>query len=111
MGIFKANCEKLGLTTEADELDWILMQSKQAVLFYDSMQVVGPSGIDFERFDKKMEDSFNRRMIAYFTLITQMRVQGGNAYIDQVRICLRVVAVANTYLKNTTSSFIQIFKI
>ena len=43
MGIFKANCEKLGLTTEADELDWILMQSKQAVLFYDSMQVVGPS--------------------------------------------------------------------
>ena len=110
MGTFKANCEKLGLTTEADELDWILMQSKQAVLFYDSMQVVGPSGIDFERFDKKMEDSFNRRMIAYFTLITQMRVQGGNAYIDQVRICLRVVAVANTYLKNTTSSFIQIFQ-
>lgn len=62
MGTFKANCEKLGLTTEADELDWILMQSKQAVLFYDSMQVVGPSGIDFERFDKKMEDSFNRRI-------------------------------------------------
>lgn len=57
----------------------------EAVLFYDSMQVVGPSGIDFERFDKKMEDSFNRRMIAYFTLITQMRVQGGNAYIDQVK--------------------------
>ena len=85
MGTFKANCEKLGLTTEADELDWILMQSKQAVLFYDSMQVVGPSGIDFERFDKKMEDSFNRRMIAYFILITQMRVQGGNAYIDQVK--------------------------
>ena len=44
---------KLGLTTEADELDWILMQSKQAVLFYDSMQVVGLSGIDFERFDKE----------------------------------------------------------
>ncbi len=40
MGTFKANFEKLGLTTEADELDWILMQSKQAVLFYDSMQVV-----------------------------------------------------------------------
>ena len=63
MGIFTANCEQLGLTTEAYELYWILIQSKQAVLFYDSMQVVGPSGIDFERFDKKMEDSFNRRMI------------------------------------------------
>ncbi len=53
MGTFKQNCEKLGLTTEADELDWILKQSNQAVLFYDNMQVVGPSGINFERFYKK----------------------------------------------------------
>lgn len=85
MGTFKKNCEQLGLTTEADELDWILKQSECAVLFYDSMQVVGPSGIDFVRFDKKMEDSFQKRMIAYFTLFTQMRVQGGNDYIDFVK--------------------------
>lgn len=85
MGTFKKNCEQLGLTTEADELDWILKQSECAVLFYDSMQVVGPSGIDFERFDKKMEDLFQKRMIAYFTLLTQMRVQGGNDYIDFVK--------------------------
>lgn len=83
MGTFKQNCEKLGLTTEADELDWIIMQSKCAVLFYDHMQVVGPSGIDFVRFDKKM-DSLQKRMIAYFTLSTQMRAQGGNTYIDFV---------------------------
>lgn len=88
MGTFKQNCEKLGLTTEADELDWILKQSDQAVLFYDNMQVVGPSGINFERFYKKMEDAFNNRMIAYFTLLTQMRVQGGNDYIDQVKSLL-----------------------
>ena len=55
MGPFKRNCEKLGLTTESDELDWILKQSECVVLFYDAMQVVGPSGIDFERFDRKME--------------------------------------------------------
>lgn len=85
MGTFKRNCEKIGLTTEADELDWILKQSNQAVLFYDNMQVVGPSGIDFERFDKKMEDAFKNRVIAYFTLLTQMRVQGGNDYINQVK--------------------------
>ena len=54
MGPFKRNCEKLGLTTESDELDWILKQSECVVLFYDAMQVVGPSGIDFERFDRKM---------------------------------------------------------
>lgn len=85
MGTFKQNCERLGLTTEADELDWIIKQSECTVLFYDSMQVVGPSGIDFDRFDKKMEDSVKRRTIAYFTLLTQMRVQGGNSYIDFVK--------------------------
>ena len=88
MGTFKQNCEKLGLTTEADELDWVLKQSNCAVLFYDNMQVVGPSGIDFERFDKKMEESFQKRTIAYFTLLTQMRVQGGNDYIDFVKSIL-----------------------
>lgn len=85
MGTFKQNCERLGLTTESDELDWIIKQSECAVLFYDSMQVVGPSGIDFVRFDEKMKEAFRNRRIAYFTLLTQMRVQGGNAYIDFVK--------------------------
>lgn len=88
MGTFKKNCERIGLTTDADELDWVLKQCDCAVLFYDSMQVVGPSGISFERFDKKMEDAFKNRMIAYFTLMTQMRVQGGNDYIDFVKNAL-----------------------
>ena len=88
MGAFKRNCEKLGLTTESDELDWILKQSECAVLFYDAMQVVGPSGIDFERFDRKMENAAKNRMVTYYTLLTQMRVQGGNDYIDFVRSVL-----------------------
>ena len=88
MGSFKKNCEKLGLTTDADELDWILKQSDCAVLFYDAMQVVGPSGIDFDRFDKKMEDVMKNRAITYYTLFTQMRVRGGNDYIDFVKMIL-----------------------
>ena len=88
MGVYKDNCEKLGLTTEADELDWILKQTKVAVLFYDNMQVVGPSGIAFDRFDKKMNEAFKKRMIAYYCLSTQMRVQGGNDYIDFVKSIL-----------------------
>ena len=84
MGTFKKNCEKLGLTTESDELDWLLLQSECAVLFYDSMQVVGPSGIDFDRFDQKMTEATRQRLIAYYTLYSQMRVQGGNDYIDFV---------------------------
>ncbi len=85
MGPFKRNCEKLGLTTESDELDWILNQADNTVLFYDPMQVVGPSGISFDRFERKMEESFNARIITYYTLLTQMRVLGGNDYIDFVR--------------------------
>ena len=88
MGPFKRNCEKLGLTTESDELDWILKQSECVVLFYDAMQVVGPSGIDFERFDRKMEKAAKNRMVTYYTLLTQMRVQGGNDYIDFVKSVL-----------------------
>lgn len=88
MGSFKKNCEKLGLTTDADELDWILKQSDCAVLFYDAMQVVGPSGIDFDRFDKKMEEVMKNRAITYYTLFTQMRVRGENDYIDFVKMIL-----------------------
>ena len=87
MGTFKKNCERLGLTTESDELDWVIKQSDCAVLFYDAMQVVGPSGIDFERFESKMSD-IAKRLITYHTLYTQMRVQGGNGYIDFIKSIL-----------------------
>ncbi len=86
MGTFKRNCERLGMTTEADELDWVLKQSKFTVLFYDSMQVVGPSGINLERFDKKINNlQLQNRMVSFLTLATQMRVIGGNDYIDFIR--------------------------
>ncbi len=83
MGTFKENCENIGLTTDSDELDWIVKQSEVSVLFYDGMQVVGPSGINVERFAKKAE-SFDKRMTMYFNLLTQMRVKGGNDYISFV---------------------------
>lgn len=85
MGAFKKNCEKIGLTIESDELDWILHQCKCPVLFYDEMQVVGPSGIDVSRFHKKMEIEQAKRMITYHNLFTQMRVNGGNDYIEYVK--------------------------
>lgn len=83
-GPFKANCEKIGLTTESDELDWILHQCNCPVLFYDSMQVVGPSGINVTRFRQKMKEEQNKRALTYYNLLTQMRVNGGNDYIAYV---------------------------
>lgn len=85
MGAFKASCERIGLTTQSDELDWILHQCKCPVLFYDEMQVVGPSGIDVERFYSKMRVEQARRAMHYYTLMTQMRVKGGNDYIAYVQ--------------------------
>ena len=85
MGPFKACCERIGLTTESDELDWILHQCKCPILFYDEMQVVGPSGIDVQRFRRKMKKDQSKRILAYFNLLTQMRVRGGNDYISYVK--------------------------
>ena len=86
MGTFKKTCEELGMTTEADEIDWVLAQSKCAVLFYDKEQVVGPSGIDVTRFNNKMVRLQHAdHLVSYYQLMTQMRVQAGNDYIDFVQ--------------------------
>lgn len=100
MGTFKTNCEKLGLSTDSDELDWIIKQSGCSILFYDDMQVVGPSGIDMERFDHKMKEAINRRMIAYFRLATQMRVHGGNDYISYIEALLKGDAIKKKIFDN-----------
>lgn len=85
MGTFKKNCDKLGLTTEADELDWILKQSDYTILFYDGLQVVGPSGLDANRIKDKMYSIIKNQYVAFYSLKTQMRVLGGNDYISFVR--------------------------
>lgn len=87
-GSFLKNCQALGMTKDADELDWIYAQSRYTIVFYDQFQVVGPSGIELSRFDQKLSH-MGRRMIEYYTLMTQMRVQGGNGYIQFVREMLK----------------------
>lgn len=87
-GAFKTCCERLGMTTESDELDWILKQCDCPILFYDKKQVVGPSGIDVKRFENKMKQDLWNRVTTYFTLMTQMRVEGGNDYIGYIEALL-----------------------
>lgn len=84
-GPFKRNCERIGLTTESDELDWVIHQSKCQILFYDEMQTVGPSGIDVRRFNRKMAREQVKRTMTYYNLLTQMRVKGGDDYIAYVK--------------------------
>lgn len=79
------NNKKLCLPTDATELDWILKQAKCPILFFDADQVVGPSGIAENILKEKLQKNFQKRMATYYTLLTQMRVKGGNGYIDYIK--------------------------
>lgn len=108
MGSFKKNCEKLGMDTHCDELDWIYHQSDTTIVFYDALQVVGPSGIDYQRFCEK-QNGLDERYTCYFELLTQMRVNGGNGYIafvkDMLHTCCKEKYHSDAYTLKLVSSF------
>lgn len=83
------NNRKLGLGKDGTELDWILRQVKCPILFYDKAQIVGPSGISKDILSSKINTMYKNRMVTYYTLMTQMRVKGGNGYIDYVQKLLK----------------------
>ena len=72
----------LGMSVEdgVTQLDWILKQAKVPVLFYDPMQVVGPSGISPSIMRDRLCDAFEHPI----RLESQMRVKGGKRYLDYV---------------------------
>ncbi|MDL2249449.1 DUF2075 domain-containing protein [Lachnospiraceae bacterium OttesenSCG-928-J05] len=88
-GSHDANNRELNLPKDGTELDWILKQAKCVILFYDNMQVVGPSGIEKSTFSEKLAGEFKKRMTTYYKLFTQMRVKGGNDYITYIQSLLQ----------------------
>jgi len=86
-GAFDIACRKLNLDkTKCNELDWIIMQSENTILFYDDTQSVKPSDIKKEDFDKLKANKFTK--IEY--LNSQIRVKGGTNYVqfvDQLLKC------------------------
>ncbi len=77
-GAFKKNNEKLGLDDSGTELDWILHNSKNQIFFYDSAQSVKPSDVDKSKFDVLL----NSKDVLKLELQSQMRVVGGNNFIE-----------------------------
>lgn len=69
-----------GRGNTATQLDWVLKQARLPILFYDPMQVVGPSGIGRDIMEDRLGDSFRNPI----RLESQMRVKGGNAYLAYV---------------------------
>lgn len=74
---------KLGFKEKGDatQLDWVLKQASIPVLFYDPMQVVGPSGIGLDVMANRLGSALDNSI----KLDRQMRVKGGNEYLDYVR--------------------------
>ncbi|WP_108866334.1 DNA/RNA helicase domain-containing protein [Aquimarina aquimarini] len=80
-GAFDKACLALNLDKhKASELDWVTMQSKHTVLFYDEGQSIKPSDAKKEQFDliKKNKDT------SILKLKSQFRVKGGNAYVEYI---------------------------
>lgn len=77
-GAFDKNNASLGLGQDGTELDWIMLSSRYTAFFYDSEQSVRPSDIPHEKF-LAIKSHAQTLM-----LTSQMRVLGGNNYIDFV---------------------------
>lgn len=86
MGAFRQNNQKLGLSDEGNELDWIMANSRNQIFFYDAAQSVKPSDIAEKKFKYLLEDKNTLKL----ELSSQMRVQGGNNYIKFVDELLHV---------------------
>ena len=80
-GAFDVVCGKLNLDKSiCSELDWILMQSDRAILFYDENQSIKPSDVKKEDFDL-LKLKMNTRVEC---LKSQFRVKGGNDYVRYI---------------------------
>lgn len=76
-GAYDAVCDSLGLPHEATQLDWIMARKRPlTVIFYDAKQRVKNTDM--------LEDSFKNFIngAEAINLSTQLRIQGGNEYIQ-----------------------------
>jgi uncharacterized protein len=78
---FDDTCKTLGLDeSAASELDWILLQSEKALIFYDRYQSIKPSDVLRSRY-VELENAPSTRIE---TLKTQFRCRGGNEYVKLI---------------------------
>lgn len=71
---YEATSKKLGLPSNATQLDWIIKASRQQIFFYDNRQSVIPKDI--------RPSDFAELKAVHHELVSQMRVEGGEDYLD-----------------------------
>lgn len=95
-GAFDKACEALNLDKySCSELNWVTMQSKNTILFYDEGQSIKPSDARKEDFEKLKTN----QSTSILKLKSQFRVRGGNDYVDYVDSLL------NCKIKNSKELF------
>ncbi len=78
---FDSACKKLDLDKNScSELDWIVKQSENAILFYDENQSIKPSDVQKADFNKLKFQKTTK--VEY--LKSQFRVKGGNDYVGYI---------------------------
>lgn len=81
---FDDTSRSLGLDPySTNQLEWILKSAKHVVLFYDEYQSVKSSDITNKEFRDSLETYGNN--IKNHELLTQMRCEGGDTYIQYVK--------------------------
>ncbi len=76
--------EKLGLSKDNSQMDWIIAQTKLPVFFYDPLQSIGPSCLGISAMRSALGDSLDNPI----ELSSQMRVEGGKAYLKYIQAIL-----------------------
>ncbi len=80
---YRKTCAALKLDDTASQWDWVLAASRHAIFFFDPKQQVRATGRSVADREK-LFDALEERGVPVFTyeLSTQMRVQGGDEYLD-----------------------------
>lgn len=98
-GNFDLTCKTMGLDpNEANELDWIFIKSKYAVLFYDEDQSIKPSDVSHVEYQKTVNMYFQD--VLRLELTTQMRCQGGESYTTYIKSILNCAATGFQKIEN-----------
>jgi len=76
------------------QLDWVIASSRHQLLLVDAAQSVKPGDLPLASVERLISESRARNVL--FRLSSQMRVSGGNDYIEFVRKLVNLEAVSAT---------------
>lgn len=85
IGAFYNTCDRLGLPHTSNQVDWIFKCCDKAYLFYDPKQQVRASGLNRDGLEQRLNQLGEASVeTEEFSLWTQMRVRGGDKFLDFV---------------------------